>query len=683
MKAAGAIAAAVVAVAAAASAAERPYEFRRRLDVVHLPGRRDASLLPRPGELSLDGAVAVAVGQRPSEFLFRVAEDFADYLGVSMSVTARVVRAESGGVAVRVDPELPPRQYVVDVTPAGVVARGSDERAAAQALYHLEDCMNLRRAPFLALGERVRRPCFETRMTFSGYGYLSLPDSHLNAMAHAGMTAVVLPLCGEKGQGENGSPAALREIMRRAGRYGLDGYVCFYEPRPVHPDDGEKAFDEAFGSVAAAIPEARALIFVGESCRFPSKDPRVRPYGSKDTSLPSAAGFPCSDYPDWIRCVQRAVSRRAPGMKAILWTYNWGGRPEDIRLDMVGKMTPETPLMVTFEMFERHRLSNGIETPTADYSISFPGPGRYFTSEAAAARRLGLTLFSQANTGGRTWDFGTAPYEPFPYQWVKRWSAVVQAHYDYGLSGVMENWEYGWTPSFIAELEKEAFTEGGLGFDEHLRLIAVRDFGGESAESAIRAWRLWSEAIADYAATDANQYGPFRCGPAYPFSAGRGKVTGDDFPVTPNSFVGTDFIRMNYLGYGFKRSTEDLSVPYMKKEVELLAGMSDRLERGAGLFQSIPGDAARRQCLLGRYMAATCRTARNVKRGWIAAAEGDEAGLMRAARDEYANAGAAIALVEADSHLGYEPIMDYVGGPDQIRWKLRLMERLYGKDALK
>ena len=43
---------------------------------------------------------------------------------------------------------------------------------------------------------------------------------------------------------------------------------------------------------------------------------------------------------------------------------------------------------------------------------------------------------------------------------------------------------------------------------------------------------------------------------------------------------------------------------------------------------------------------------------------------------------AALSLVEADSRLGWEPSMDYAVGPEQIRWKLGLMERLYGK-ALK
>ena len=38
------------------------------------------------------------------------------------------------------------------------------------------------------------------------------------------------------------------------------------------------------------------------------------------------------------------------------------------------------------------------------------------------------------------------------------------------------------------------------------------------ADAALKAWRLWSEAITDYVPTSRNQYGPFRIGPAYPYT---------------------------------------------------------------------------------------------------------------------------------------------------------------------
>lgn len=77
------------------------------------------------------------------------------------------------------------------------------------------------------------------------------------------------------------------------------------------------------------------------------------------------------------------------------------------------------------------------------------------------------------------------PYQPCPFQWKKRWEGLVAANAEYGLSGIMENHHFGWYPSFLSELEKEMFTEGGLPFDEHIRLIAARDYGTENADAVI------------------------------------------------------------------------------------------------------------------------------------------------------------------------------------------------------
>ena len=665
--------------------AEEPYQFRERLECVHEKGRRDAAAVCAADEFELKDGFEIAVPMAASDFVYRVARDFEDYLSVSMGVSARVTR---GRGMLEVDEQLPDRQYEIRVDDAGFRVLAHDERAIAQAFYHLEDLMNLRCGPFLKKGAETRTPRFAVRMTHSGYRLSDFPDAHLSQLAHAGMTAIMLFLQ-DVDVVEGTKSCDVRALIRRAKAFGLDTYLYSCIPTFIHPDDGDAAFDESYGRIAGTYPEAKGLIIVGESCQFPSKDPRVQPRTWKNRDPNDkrrlAGWFPCTDYPDWVRAVQRALAKKAPDMKLVFWTYNWGWAPEKDRLALIDALPRDVVLQATFEMFERQVKRNGLESPTADYSLSFAGPGRYFASEAAAAKKHGLALFTQANAGGRTWDFGTAPYEPFPFQWQARWNALVRAHEDWGLSGIMENHHYGWTPTFIAELEKEVYTEGGIPFDEHLRKIATRDFGAKNADRAIAAWKAWSDAIRDYVPTDLNQYGPFRCGPAYPYAAGRGTVDAKDFPVTKQSFVGAGYIRMDYLKHGFvpELTKEDSSPDYMRKEIELLGSMVGAFESGARDFGRMKGAKAAAMSRLGHYLAAVCRTARNVKRGAVAECEKDEKAILAAARDEYANALAVLPLVEADSHLGWEPQMDYVGGPDQIRWKLGLMEKLYGKENLK
>ena len=103
--------------------------------------------------------------------------DFADYLKTSMGVMAKVEKKGTvGGVEVRISDGLAEREYVINVAKKGVAILAHDERAAAQALYHLEDLMSLRRAPFLKIGKERRRGIFSPRMTHAGYALDEFPD---------------------------------------------------------------------------------------------------------------------------------------------------------------------------------------------------------------------------------------------------------------------------------------------------------------------------------------------------------------------------------------------------------------------------------------------------------------------------------------------------------------------------
>ena len=647
-----------------------------------------------PGGEALEKRVRVpAVPHAADDFVYRVARDFEDYLAVSMGVSARVTRGEG---MLAIDGVMAPREYEICVGDAGLKISAYDERALAQAFYHLEDLMNLRGGPFLKKGVSVRRPRFDVRMTHSGYGNDIFPDEHLNQMAHRGMTAIIVFLDNiDKTKAQEYQD--IKALIRRAARYGLDTYLYSYIDAFAHPADGMEAFESSYGRIAGYYPEAKGVILVGESCQFPSKDPRVQPVRWNDKNRadprPAAGWFPCSDYPEWLKAVKSAIRARAPKQELVFWTYNWGWAPCDDRMKLIDSIPKDVTLMATFEMFERRTLRNGIDTPTADYTISFPGPGKYFVSEAERAKEDGLRLYTQANAGGLTWDYGCVPYQPLPQLWRKRWDGLVAANAKWGLSGIMENHHFGWWPSFISDLENEAYVEGGIPFDEHLRLVAARDFGPDNADAAIAVWNEWSRNHEDYSPSDMNQYGTFRIGPAYPFTFGGAIVKRDEFPGLKHaSNWPADICRMDYLleGYVAQLKPERMDNEFLAKEGELLEPMAAAYSAGAKKFEKMAKSLSGRRranalemATLGEYLAACTRTAVNVKRGGIAHRNKDKAALLAAAKAEYANAKATLPLVERDSRLGWEPSMEYCGGPAQIRWKLSLMEKTYGAENLK
>ena len=168
---------------------------RADLETVHLPGRADRSLAPSADEFAFrDGVASCPVGGDRGGLMARAAVDFQDYLRVSMQVDA-IVRnggdVPEGALVVRLDRSLGERASRIEVGEGVSVSAGS-ERAAMQALAHLEDLMNLRCGPFLKKGVESRESRFSVRMTHSGYGNDIFPEEHLSQMAHFGMTAILV-----------------------------------------------------------------------------------------------------------------------------------------------------------------------------------------------------------------------------------------------------------------------------------------------------------------------------------------------------------------------------------------------------------------------------------------------------------------------------------------------------------
>ncbi|MFA6107567.1 MAG: hypothetical protein WDA75_02245 [Candidatus Latescibacterota bacterium] len=686
---------------------ERPYGFRQRLNTVHLPGRRDPGQRPAGDEIALDDSWRIEVAPDAGEYLVRVAQDLQDYLFTSMAVSVPVVRRLAGqtgasprAIRLATRTELPetgadlsvPRSYRLRCEAQGVLVCGCDERGVGQGCYYLEDLMSLREAPFLSPVEVVRVPLFSPRMVHSGWGIDQFPDPHLAAIAHAGMDAVLLFVKGVD-QTTTGY-LDVNDLIDRAALHGLDVYLYSYLVSRVHPADPQAPayYESTYGALMRSCPRARGIVFVGESCEFPSRDPRTTgrlrldpsPDGKPDPR-PSPGWWPCTDYPQWLELLKTVIRRYNPEADIVFWTYNWGWAPEPERLELIRSLPRDVSLQATFEMFEDLQR-DGITTRCVDYTVSFAGPGRYFRSEAQTAHQRGLRLYTMSNTAGLTWDIGVIPYEPVPFQWAERHRALLRARADWGLAGLMESHHYGWWPSFVNELAKWAYWSPGPPEEEMIERLARRDFGPEGGRLAVAAWRCWSAAIRDYVPTNEDQYGPFRVGPSYPLLF---EAEPERFPSAPYAHFGSGILTTRY----HPHRPEDLPV-----EISLLRRMLvtweegiEKLERAVALASASKEPEGQRMLGLGRFIARAVCTAIHTKEWWLlgqelratttaAAARAVVERLTALGEAEIANAAAAIPLVEADSRLGWEPSMEYMTDRPHLEWKIAQLRRVLDEE---
>lgn len=719
--------------------AERAYEFRRRLGMVHTPNRRDEAATPDADEVVVGEGWSIVVGARCEPLVLETAKDLQDYLLSSMGESVLLRRVGDVAAAARAGrrvivlgtrEELPDvggpltaaRSYRLVCEGERVVVCGRDARGAAQGSYHVEDLMNLRAAPFLRARDETRAPLFGPRMTHSGWALDEFPDAHLNAIAHAGMDAILVFTSGvdrtpdhsahDHRQPWGGRYVDFNDLVDRAERFGLDVYFYAYFQSALrttdapYPDDpgAEQWYADRYGAVFRACPRAKGIVLVGESIEFPSKDPQTtgqprqpRAPGEPRPEKPTPGWWPCDDWVDWLEMIKRVVRPHNPEADIVFWTYNWGYAPEEDRLRLIRALPRDVSLQVTFEMFEPV-TRNGLTNMCADYTISFVGPGRYFASEARAAHERGLRLYAMANTGGLTWDFGVIPYEPVPYQWARRHEALLAARREWGLSGLMENHHFGWWPSFVSELAKWSYWSPSPATEETLEAIARRDFGG-GAHHALAAWKSWSEAVEHYVATGHDQYGPFRIGPSYPLVFQEpAKPSADWYAMWGGRIASTTYNP----GMGRNRQLPEHQRLDVSTRVELETRSLQRMEalwrEGAEQLRQAVSQApaqrraeAERQLGLATFILHAVVTAVHAKRWWtlkqrvLADPAPSEVGALldemaALAEREITNAEAAIPLVRADSRIGWEPTMGYLADEAHLRWKIAHVRRVLDQE---
>lgn len=693
---------------------ENNYQFRKWLNQVHKPDRHDPTAMPLRDEITIENGWRIAISASAPPVIWNVARDLQDYLLVSMGVSVLLIRFAKISDALKGDvptiilatkEELPnkgrklstPRSYRLICTPNQILICGCDGRGAAQGSYYLEDLMNLREAPILKLQDLIRKPIFSPRMSHSGWGIDQFPDAHLNAMAHYGIDAILL-----FAQGVDQSTRGyldFNDLIDRADSYGLDVYLYSYLKSTMHPEDpgSEAYYESTYGALFKACPKAKGVVLVGESVEFPSHDPnttgRSRHTPSKTglpPTKPSPGWWPCHDYPQWINMIKKVVRKHNRDADIVFWTYNWGWAPKADRLALLRALPTDITVLVTFEMFEQIRHEKATHV-CVDYTISYEGPGAYFKSEAEVAHRRKIRLYTMSNTGGLTWDFGVVPYEPVPFQWARRYTALLAANKKWGLSGLMESHHYGWWPSFVSELAKWSFWQPSPSHAEMAHAIAQRDYGSDASPLVIKTWEAWSEAIRYYIPTNEDQYGPFRVGPSFPliFHPNLSKTFSSQelkIPSAWHAWFGSRVV------FSFYRPLEDArqSPAAFRVDVEIrsLQKMSLLWKKGLLLLQKAikkmppQKEKAGEQLLtLGQFMYNTITTVIHVKKWWQfnqqlfsmttpRSAHALLDSMEQLAKLEIQNTEETIPLVERDSRLGWEPSLDYLSDAEHLRWKI-------------
>ncbi len=684
---------------------EKHYDFRKRLAVVYPPRLMPDAEPVRCGEVLVSDAWTI-VPESDDAVLMHAVCDLQDYFEKSMKVRlelmvpqagSKVAPAFTGGVIrVGIASEKDVRTSRIAVTAGEIRITGATAREAAQGCYRLEDAMNLRGMPAVSVGQKTFTRMFSPRMTHSGWELEKFPDEYLAHVAHAGMDAIVIFIQESPNITRNG-PIDLDAVVKHAAEFGIDVYVyphAYQKAAECHPSAPNAAefYDSLYGSIVKHAPGIKGLVFVGESCAFPSRDPNSKGYwwnpqpGGKYLN-----GFwPVYDWPEWLSRIRDTTRRYNPGLEILFWSYNWNWAPEKDRINLLENIPTDVTLHVTYEMGNTLVETCGVPMRLDDYSITRQGPSDTFVSEAQVAARRGIKLTSMTNTAGMTWDYGVIPYMPVPYRWRDRYRTLRDSRTKFGLGGLMESHHYGFTPSFISELAKVCFTaetSADVDFDAAITAIAARDFGRENVTDALAVWKDWSESFLWHSTRSFDQYGALRVGPAYPLALPGDKLPDPAFKTDDSSVYVKGW---RYVHPSFQMPHEHIAghLEMAERELALLASGNARLEKLLARVAPERYDHARRMLGIGEFMHHTVRTMRNVKmfyrdglvyRRETSTPEEKESArrsLLAIIADEEQNVRDTIPWVEYDSRLGWEPSMLYTTDRAGLEWKLDTLRSL-------
>ena len=680
---------------------ERNYDFRQRHWEYHKPDRRNPERTASAGEIMLTDEWKI--GYAPGNPITAIAaNDFQEYLEKSMNLSLPITRQDGEKTLWLEVSDSVAEGFILDVKENHINITAAEDKMSFRATIHVEDLMNLEEAPVLALGRFERRPMYTTRTVHSGTGLDAYPEQELLALLHAGYDTIDLFLVGI--DRNRLGYCDFNDVIERAAKYGINTIFHNYIQTYIHPDEegAQEKFDAVYGDLIRRYPKIAQLGLCGEALEFPSRDKATtgKPHresvidGIPDTR-PSPGWYPCEDYPAYIQCIERAVHKFNPQTEVSYSTYNWGYAPLELRKKFLDKYPENVTLSVCFEIFSQRKLE-GLYTPVMDYTMSADEPGYYFKTECEEASKRGITVTGNVNTAGIAWDFGCIPLVPAPEKILKRDLWLREARKKWNLRHHYCTHHYGWWNSVAADLGKwTGWEDFEPNYDELLTKIAIRDYGKNAAPHVRKAWDFWSKGMNHYIASNEDQYGPWRVGPAYPFifqpSISRTMANKEiKFPTAPHAHFGHVIIKTFYHPYENSEQTPGfLRYPVEIRSLEKMLSLWNQGLAEAQLAvekaDAKKVDEAKRLEALGHFIRNAVITTINIKKWWRAniamqasatAEEGEKYldEIEKIAADEAANVKDTIPVVEFDSRLGWEPSMEYVCDKWHLDWKLRQLE---------
>ena len=524
----------------------------------------------------------------------------------------------------------------------------------------------------------------------------SYPEGLLARLAANGVNAVWLhtvlstlardPEYPEFGEGSERRIANLKKLVSRAAKYGVKVYLYMNEPRAQSDSFFEKPgrmeargakrthdglgyarctscpetlrwLRDALKSVFSQVPGLGGVFTITMSENLTNCASRWGKNTCPRCKDRTVAGIVA----EVNRTISEGVKAGNPDAQVICWDWGW---PMDDRTNIVANLPSGCRVMTVSERGVPTDRG-GVKSTINEYSLSAPGPSDAAKKIWAAARGRGLKTVAKVQAA-LTWEMSAVPYVPVMDLVAEHVCNLSES----GVDGVMLSWSLGSAPT--PNLEIFADYRRGEGTDPVLDRLAERLYGKGGVPAARAAWAAYSAGFREYPFHISSVYrGNQTVGPANPLYL---KPTGWGASMVGYPYDDLKGWRAIY--------PEDAWIGQMAKVRDgFIAGN----EKFASLVESLSGEkraTAARELGLFRAIENHFRSVVDQARFVQARERGDKAEMLACARRELATAKSHLALLRADSRIGYECSNHYYYLPQDLIEKIlncrNIIDRLAG-----
>ncbi len=368
---------------------------------------------------------------------------------------------------------------------------------------------------------------------------ISYPDELLKAYRESGVNGIWLPVVlyqmvpfafdESYSVGWEDRQRRLRELIERAGKYGIKIYLYLNEPRSMpleffkkYPElqgftrdrdaslcTGQQAvvdnLENSVKKLCEDVPGIGGLILITQSENLTHCKSR----GSKEgTACPRCAETPHHELiARSVNAIYRGASSADPDIKVIAWVWAWRAACETWEnvfkcIDLLDKNV----LIQTKSEEDVPFSAGGVDDEVGDYSLAKPGPSEIAKKywDYAAKRGMKNCAKVQLNT---SWECSTVPAMPVFDLIRKRMTGL----HEIGIDDIMMSWTLGGMPSVNLKVANSCLEDPS----EEVYDALLKAEYGENAEVVKEAARIFSEAFENFLPKTGVLYrGPQNAGPS-------------------------------------------------------------------------------------------------------------------------------------------------------------------------